>query len=251
MNVGYLSEIFVSFQGEGAHVGRRHLFVRFAGCNLRCRYCDTPDSLQRTPAYTIYASRGRQTQGKNPIAAAELAEVVAAMLESEAPIDAIALTGGEPLTQADFLAAFLGARRLPVPVLLETNGVLPRRLQEVLPFVDVVSMDIKLPSNSHEPAFWDEHARFIALARSKELYVKILVDQSTAEDDLQRAASLLAPIRPPVSTFLQPIVETSDSEASCRPLIDGDRLAELYSLMRRHLPSIRVLPQVHKLLGIR
>ena len=48
MRPGYLSEIFVSFQGEGAHVGYRHLFVRLAGCNLRCRYCDTPDSRERT-----------------------------------------------------------------------------------------------------------------------------------------------------------------------------------------------------------
>jgi 7-carboxy-7-deazaguanine synthase len=190
-------------------------------------------------------------EGENPISAGDLAALVATMLASEAPIDAIALTGGEPLTQSDFVAAFLSSSRLAVPVLLETNGVLPRRLQQVLPLVDIVSMDIKLPSNTHEGAFWDDHAQFLDLARRKELYVKILVDQSTADDDVQRAVSLLAPLRPAVPTFLQPIVEASGCDAACRPLIDADRLAQLYSLARRHLPSIRVLPQMHKLLGIR
>src|SRR5437016_2506269 len=42
---GNVSELFVSFQGEGAHAGRRQLFVRLGGCPLRCRYCDEPESL--------------------------------------------------------------------------------------------------------------------------------------------------------------------------------------------------------------
>jgi organic radical activating enzyme len=243
---GYLSEIFVSFQGEGAHAGRRHLFVRLAGCNLRCRYCDTPDSLERTAGYTIYGSDNRVVHHANPVSAVALAQVLTSMLSSEAPIDAIALTGGEPLTQSEFLAGVLSAGRFPVPVLLETNGVLPGRLQDVLPLVDIISMDIKLPSNSHEGAFWEEHARFLELARTREAYAKILVDESTLDEDVQRAAALLAPSEPAVPVFMQPIVD-----AAARPLISSDRLTHLYILARRELQSVRVLPQMHKLLGVR
>src|SRR5215470_6383546 len=100
---GYLSEVFVSFQGEGAHVGRRHLFVRLAGCNLRCGYCDTPGSLERTPRYTIHQRGKSAIDHANPVRARALATVINAMLDSEAPIDAIALTGGEPLVQSEFL----------------------------------------------------------------------------------------------------------------------------------------------------
>ena len=246
MKSGYLSEIFVSFQGEGAHVGRRHLFVRLAGCNLRCRYCDTPDSLERTEGYTVSRRGGAMAIGRNPVASSEVARIIAVMVETDAPIDAIAITGGEPLVQSDFLAALLGNGGFGVPVLLETNGVLPRRLSEVLPLVDIISMDIKLPSNSGESAYWAEHAEFLELARPKDLYVKVLVDGVTSDADLERAADLLSGVQPAVPTFLQPIVD-----AAGRPAIGAERLTQLYVLARRRIDSLRVLPQTHKLLGIR
>lgn len=246
MKSGYLSEIFVSFQGEGAHVGRRHLFVRLAGCNLRCRYCDTPGSLERTPVCTIYGPGGRTTRRDNPLAADELRELITSLLAAAAPIDAIALTGGEPLSQSDFLKIFLGPGSFSVPVLLETNGVLPHRLRDVLPFVDIISMDIKPPSNTGEGEFWDEHAEFLRLARAKDLSVKILVDHATADEDIERAASMLATIEPAVPVFLQPIMDTAG-----RPTLDAERLTHLYLVARRHVASVRVVPQTHKLLGIR
>jgi 7-carboxy-7-deazaguanine synthase len=243
---GYLSEIFVSFQGEGAHVGRRHLFVRLAGCNMRCRYCDTPDSLERSAHFVVHDGANPPLRHSNPVAAITLARLVEEILEREAPIDALALTGGEPLTQSEFLAAFLDGARFAVPVLLETNGVLPRRLREVLPWVDIVSMDVKLPSNTGEGGFWDEHAAFLNLAHTKEVYAKILVDEGTADADLERAAALLASVEPVPPAFLQPI---ADGTGRCA--IRAERLAHLYRLARRRVPSLRVLPQTHKLLGIR
>jgi 7-carboxy-7-deazaguanine synthase len=242
---GYLSEIFVSFQGEGAHVGRRHLFVRLAGCNLRCRYCDTPDSLERTATYTVYGNRKVETR-PNPASVTDAVALVASILRREPPIDAIALTGGEPLTQADFVADFLCAGRFPVPVLLETNGVLPRKLQDILPLVDIISMDIKPPSNTGEQPFWEEHAVFLDLCRGKDLYVKLLVDDATTGEDVEQAAALIAAAPPPVPTFIQPIVDQGGL-----PTISAQHLTHLYRVARQRLDAVRVLPQTHKLLGIR
>lgn len=245
MNRGYISEVFVSFQGEGAHVGRRHLFVRLAGCNLRCAYCDTPGSLERTATYDLW-SADRRVTGENPIEAGELNRIITEMLRSDQPIDAIAFTGGEPLVQADFLANVLRARSTGPPILLETNGVLPGRLGQLVDLVDIISMDLKLPSNTGEGAYWEEHERFLEIAKGRELYVKILVDEGTDEADVQRAARLVQARAPWAPVFLQPITGPDG-----RVRIGPAQLAGLYRIGHKYLESLRILPQTHKAMGLR
>lgn len=241
---GYISEVFVSFQGEGAHVGRRHLFVRLAGCNLRCGYCDTPDSLERTQGYSLWTGDER-TVHKNPVSARELGQIITEMLRREQPIDAIALTGGEPLVQADFLAAVLREGAIDTPVLLETNGVLPNKLSELLEFVDIISMDLKLPSNTGEGSFWNEHAQFLDIGKGRDLYVKIVVDEGTEAADVERAAELVSLHAPRVEVYLQPMVDSMG-----RVAITPAKLAQLYKIGRKHMESLRVLPQTHKAIGL-
>lgn len=243
---GYLSEIFASFQGEGLLTGQRHLFVRLSGCNLRCAYCDTPDSLERESEYAIHSPTGETRRGHNPITARRLSELIAPFFEGGGAIDAVSLTGGEPLMQASFLRHWLPQAGLRVPVMLETNGMLPQALAEVIDLVDVVSMDLKLPSNSREPAFWAEHAEFAAIAHRRRLYAKILVDGQTQEGELERASGLLADIDPAVPTFVQPIFDEAG-----RLQADEPTLTRFHAIARRRLSDVRVIPQVHKLIGIR
>lgn len=245
MTTGHVSEVFVSFQGEGVHAGRRHLFVRMAGCNLRCRYCDTPDSLERVPGFTVHES-GRAVKRffPNPVTAEILLQYAGPLLAEAELIDGTALTGGEPLLQADFLADLLASAVLPRPILLETSGIMPERLRTVLALIDVVSMDLKIPSNSGEPEHWEAHRQFLSLAGEK-AYVKILVDRHTTAVDLATAAELVRTTAPQVPVFIQPITDPLG-----RVDIDQQTLHGCFSIVRGCLPDVRVLPQTHKMLDI-
>jgi organic radical activating enzyme len=242
---GYVSEIFVSFQGEGLHAGRRQLFVRMAGCNLRCRYCDTPNSLERTSLYRAFG-KGAAREQPNPVDPDRLAASIHEILSAHGRVDGTAITGGEPLLQTDFLLRLLGSHvALPRPILLETSGILPERLSVLLPHIDVVSMDIKIPSNTGEPAYWEEHERFLRLARGK-VYVKVLVDEDTDPSEVEIAARLVAGESPETPFFLQPITGRGWAIA-----IQGPSIDRFYERARLHLADVRVVPQTHKMLGIR
>lgn len=242
---GYVAEIFTSFQGEGPRAGERHLFVRLAGCNIRCRYCDTPDSLERTAGCRVDCGAAGVEWLANPLPAATLRALIEAEIAREATIDAVAVTGGEPLVQAPFLAAVLDGARLPVPVLLETNGVLPRQLERVIERIDVVSMDIKPPTNTGERGFWAEHEAFLRIAAGRDLYVKLLVDAGTAVAEVERAAALVAAATPAAPLFLQPV-----SLAGGGVDIGAEHLEACFRAARARVRHVRVVPQTHKMLGI-
>ncbi len=243
MTPGFLSEMFVSFQGEGLHAGRRQLFIRLAGCNLRCRYCDTPDSLERVSTYRVYNHDGSSREVRNPVSASEALADALPLLDFE-PVDGVSITGGEPLMQAEFLVELLADPRLPRPRLLETNGMLPIPLGAVLSAVDVVSMDIKLPSNSGERSFWEPHERFLSVAGDK-AYVKVLVDAATDLGEVERAAELVSERAPRASLFLQPICD-----AAGRIDLDQQAMTRFFAAARRRHGDVRFLPQAHKLLNI-
>ena len=245
---GNVSEIFVSFQGEGLHAGRRHLFVRLGGCPLRCRYCDTPESLVPVAECRVLGPDGLQRQ-PNPLTPAELAVVVTGLAAAAPPLHAIAVTGGEPLLQTDFLVAWLAGRARGGPlVLLETAGILPVRLRRVLPWVAIVSLDVKCPSNTGERARWDEHEACLraAVAAGREVYVKMPVDETTDPDEVEVGARLVATVDRQVPLFLTPLTEP----ATPRLTISAPTLERLHVLASRVHPDVRVLPQLHKVLGI-
>ena len=244
-----VSELFVSFQGEGLHAGRRQLFVRLGGCPLRCRYCDTPESLVPTAECQILGPDGVQRRA-NPLTVADLDAALAGLAALAPPLHALAVTGGEPLVQADFLAAWLGQRSAArdLPVLLETAGILPDRLRQVLPLVDIVSLDVKCPSNTGERARWDEHEECLAasVASGLQVYVKMPVDETTCPDEVERGARLVAQVDGRVPLFLTPLTEPTTP----RFTIDAATLERLHARASAVHPDVRVLPQLHKVLGI-
>lgn len=245
---GWVSEIFTSFQGEGLFAGRKHVFLRLGACQLRCRYCDTPESLVRTPVCRVEESDGDRRL-ENPLDAASVSALLDARLAAEPGVHAIAVTGGEPLLQADFLAAVvrpLLPRHRGVAVLLETNGVLFEELERIRDAIDVVSMDVKLPSSSGEPPLWEEHERFLVAAREKTLYVKVPVDEATEAGEVERAARLVARLAPGAPFFLTPILSPAGELG-----IAAATLRRFHDVAAVVLRDVRVMPQAHRVLGIR
>lgn len=101
-----VNEIFKSIQGEGPSIGREAIFVRFAGCNLDCLFCDTAHS-----APVVEMTRD------------EILKSVEGLTTSEWRSDLLLVfTGGEPLLQLD-LDLVEAANFLGYTTALETNGV--------------------------------------------------------------------------------------------------------------------------------
>ena len=136
-----LVEIFSSFQGEGLYVGQPTIFVRFGGCDLRCGWCDSPETWMARPDCRIETEGGSQRFRtiENPVGVDEALAAVMAL--GPRPGGIVSLTGGEPLLQPDGVSAL--ARRLRengLKVHLETHGLAVEALDSVVERCDVVAM---------------------------------------------------------------------------------------------------------------
>jgi len=94
-----LVEIFSSVQGEGTHVGATTLFIRFGGCDLRCRWCDSPNTWKPASECRVETGRGggKFQRRPNPLSLASIVEAAEAL--DLAAHEFVSLTGGEPLLQ--------------------------------------------------------------------------------------------------------------------------------------------------------
>jgi organic radical activating enzyme len=162
-----IAEIFASVQGEGLRQGEPTLFVRLAGCDLRCTFCDTKAAWSGGKAMS--AERVRDAVRR---------------LRRRRPAAWVCLTGGEPLRQnIGPLADLLRADGLKVQV--ETNGT--RFLRAA---VDWYTISPKPPAYAFDPAF---------RARARE--AKLVVTKRLA---YARVRSLREALPPRTPVFLQP-----------------------------------------------
>ena len=239
-----LIEIFSSIQGEGKYVGCRQIFVRFEGCNLDCRYCDTENQPGAHPTCQIETHAGSRSfeNVANPLSVKDVAARINALL-AETHHQAVSFTGGEPLLHASFIHALRREIESRVPFFLETNGTLAKQLESILPDIDIISMDIKLPSILKQPV-WEEHRAFLALARQKDLYVKIVISAETGEEEFHHAITLLHDTAPEALLILQPVTPYG-GVAACPP----ERVLAMQATALRELTDVRVIPQTHKMIG--
>jgi len=239
---GWVHEIFASIQGEGLYCGQRQTFVRLAGCNLDCHYCDTPSARASRPeACRVENSPGSGSfdETRNPLAVGTVLRHCRTLGSR-----AVTLTGGEPLLQPEFAAALArGLKEDGYQVHLETNGTLHENLPPLLPHVDVVAMDVKIPSAAG-CELWDQHERFldVALGSDARVFVKAIVTPETTEPEIDRCAELVASRDRSIPLVIQPVTGE-------RP-VPGRRLMKLQEVALRTLNDVRVIPQCHRVLDI-
>jgi len=237
-----VAEVFDSVQGEGIYLGTKQVFVRLSGCNLACSYCDTSWAWENQQKFKV-SLLDREEILENPCEPQKLANLVLKFLPKNT--FAISITGGEPLKQADALIDFLKILDNKTKILLETNGTLHNELTKLLPFIDIVSMDIKL-SEFVDRDYSEEHIIFLQKAKGKKLYVKIVLSDNANENELVRIAEYISQVSPDIPLILQPLAQISGNYE-----IKINQLVNIQNLLLNILHDVRIIPQMHKLLGIR
>ncbi|MBX7148907.1 7-carboxy-7-deazaguanine synthase QueE [bacterium] len=236
---GRIIEIFSSVQGEGLWLGIEQIFVRFHGCKLKCSYCDTP-----LTHHAITKSRVEvfpYTQEFENHALEYGVEELNATLSSF-KLQSIAITGGEPLEQVEFLEAWLPTLKTQYQILLETSGIEVEAFKLIKQYVDMASMDIKLPSSSGEKPYWKEHDLFLEQTLPHKVYAKIVFNEKMTPEEEGHLETLFNkyPELPVVFQPVSPLRSINLQEA----LLKARRFSQKFG------PRIRVIPQVHKYLAV-
>lgn len=157
-----INETFLSIQGETSHIGRPCFFIRLAGCNLDCAWCDTR-----------YAST-------EPGIERRITDLVSEALASGTALCSV--TGGEPLMQEGTSALVADLCAAGFTVLVETNGSLD--ISSIAPPAHRM-LDMKPPSSGMDEQMDYENLRRLRAGDE----VKFVI---TSRQDYEWAISLLS-----------------------------------------------------------
>lgn len=164
----HVVEKFVSINGEARQAGALAAFIRFAGCNLNCSYCDTSWANEKKAPFDILSEE----------------EIYAFIKDSG--VYNVTLTGGEPLLQPnmDCLLAMLG-KDPSLRIEIETNGSI-----DIAPFVNipgniVFTLDYKLPGSGMHEAMKVSNYRYLKQTDSVKFVVSDRQDLDYAREIIE------------------------------------------------------------------
>jgi len=242
----FISEIFSSIQGEGYLAGRRQLVIRLADCNLECSYCDTDHARKDTGGIETGPGSAEFDRVPQPLSLQYVYGIVKEWCERlPGAHHSISVTGGEPLLYADTLGEWFSRLRPLLPIHLETNGTMHIALEQVVQHLDYISMDMKLPSTSGcTEHLWELHRDFLRVAAGHRASVKIVISDESSLDEIQQVCDIIADVDPATPLFLQPL-----SGSDRRIGITVAHLLRLQEAASARLPDVRVIPQMHLMLG--
>lgn len=231
-----LYEIFTSLEGEGILYGTKTLFVRLAGCPFTCFYCDTKESLPM--------DSGQEYEIKDACSLIEKN-----LVDKTYKVN---FTGGDPLVQAEAvaeMAKFIQSKK--IPTYLESSCFDSKKFAKVLPFIDYIKIELKTKDSDfvdpkHYSTLIENALECLkqSIATKKPTYVKIVVSSKT---ELDTFSDLVDKIFKTVGTrdlkgfIIQPTYGVAE------PTLQ--KLLSFYDAAYSHYPEVRVVPQLHKLIG--
>jgi len=219
-----ITEVFDSMQGEGLYLGEKQIFVRFYGCNLNCRFCDT-----KLDRFTEY----------------EPEELLEEIKLYQHDFHSISFTGGEPLLQKDFLKEICKlTSKQGYKNYLETNATLVGELEDTIGYLDILSIDLKLPTSTGMGDLWALHQKFLKIASQKEYFLKTVICKSTEEKDLRDALELIKEVNKSSILILQP--NCFENNEALRA-----KLENFKGICRAEKITACIIPQMHKAAGIK
>ena len=207
-------EKFVSIDGEGPSAGELAVFIRFQGCNLRCSWCDTTYSFDKSEITEI-------------LSAEEIYNYI-----KETGVSNVTLTGGEPLFQdnIDEILCLLNDDK-DLTVHIETNGAI-----DILPFKEkypnlIFILDYKLPSSKMTNLMVLENFNHV---EKTDVYKFVL----GSEEDLQEAYKIITKFN---------LVDKCLVYFS--PVFGAIELEDIVEFMKdKNLNKVRLQVQLHKII---
>ena len=225
-------EIFSSFQGEGLLIGERQIFVRFAGCNLNCSYCDT--------------SKSKDSQSGTLMSVGEVADEINNLLTPDCKT--ISFTGGEPSLYPDFINEV--SQCFDLNIMLETNATLPDNIDSI-ERLNMVSMDIKLSEHFEgefdESIFLNEIKTLnLLITKSINVYCKVVILPSTKINSFKEVFKKLSGevlSKRNLKVIIQPSSPLEEWENKNFKLFEFSEVVGQYF-------EVLTIPQIHKILNI-
>ena len=225
-------EIFSSFQGEGTLIGQRQIFVRFAGCNLNCSYCDTKNSISEKEGILMTPAQ------------------VVSKIESILTPDCqtISFTGGEPSLYPEFINEV--SKLTNLDIMLETNGTLPANIDSI-DNLDIVSLDIKLKEqfdgDFNEDIFLNEIKSLnLLMEKSINVYCKVVILPSLKIESFEEVIKKIDNgiiYKNDLHFIIQPSSPLSDWKNISNSLFEFSEIVGKYF-------KVSTIPQIHKILNI-
>ena len=232
-----VSEIFTSIEGEGIFVGKKTLFIRFSGCYLKCRWCDTK--------YALPLDSGTDYQ---------IDEIKDLIIKELQPFTyKVNFTGGEPLLQTEAvieLADFV-KKQTNVKTYMESSCFDSELFSKVLTYIDICKVEFKtddskvVEDEEYDNLILNEiKCLELAVESNKATYIKIVVTNSTNLESFKNLVyNISEKIKP--SDILGLIIQPSFGID--QPTVN--KLLDTYDIVQPMFPEVRIIPQLHKEIG--